>query len=294
VKRARVSGGELAYVDEGDGPPVVLLHGFPSSSARWRGLVPLLAGRMRVIAPDMLGYGESDKPDADLTMTAQAGYVRELLGRLGIGDVAVVGHDLGGAVAQLLAMDGRVRTLLLLDAACFDAWPIEGVKMLQEATPEQQTAEFVESVVRLTFDLGVAHEGRVDERSLGAYVEPWLRDPPAFFRAVRAIDGKGLAGREAELAAVDVPTLIIWGEEDPFLPPELAERLGDVLPSSTVALLPGCSHFITEDAPPTVGQLVYEFLRLRYLGESHSHAHADGPVPVFLERPPHLDGLEDE
>jgi dihydrodipicolinate reductase len=67
---------------------------------------------------------------------------------------------------------------------------------------------------------------------------------------------------------------------------ELAERLGEVLPECTVALLPGCSHFVTEDAPQTVGPLILEFLRSRYLGESHSHGHEAGQVQVYLERPP--------
>src|SRR5207244_13024016 len=97
----------------------------------WRSLVPELAVRMRVIAPDLLGYGESDKPEAaPVHLRAQAGYVRELLQRLGIGEFAVVGHDGGGAVAQLLALDGLgVRTLVLMDVDAFDAWPIEGVRM---------------------------------------------------------------------------------------------------------------------------------------------------------------------
>src|SRR5205814_9374935 len=77
-QRFRTSGGELAYVDEGDGPAVVLLHGFPTSSYLWRSFVPPLAARFRVIAPDLLGYGDSAKPvGTDLSMTAQAGYVRE-------------------------------------------------------------------------------------------------------------------------------------------------------------------------------------------------------------------------
>ena len=175
--------------------------------------------------------------------------------------------------------------MVLLDAACFDAWPIEGVRMLQAATPEQETSEFVDQVVRLTIDLGVSHKERLEEAALGSYVEPWVADPAAFFRAIRAVDGVGLAGRERELGELEIPTLIIWGEDDPYLPAELAERLGETLSGSTVALLPGCSHYVTEDAGPTVDQLVYEFLRLRYLGEKHGHA-AAGPVQVFLERPP--------
>ena len=293
-KRAMVSGGEIAYLDLGEGPPVLLLHGYPSSSYLWRREAWLFAQRMRVIAPDLLGYGESDKPErADLSERAQTGYVTELLGQLGIDELAVVGHDLGGAIAQMLALDGelRVRTLVLVDSDCFDAWPIEGVKMLQAATPDQETEEFVEEVVRLAFDLGVAHKAMMEEGDLDAYVRPWRGDPAAFFRATRGLTGRGLAGREEELAALDQRVLIIWGEDDPYLGSELALQLGDILPGSTVALLPGCSHFVTEDAPQTVGPLIYEYLRTHYLGQSHHHAEPGGPVPVSLERrPPRFEG----
>jgi pimeloyl-ACP methyl ester carboxylesterase len=286
VRRSEVSGGGLAYVDLGEGPPVVLLHGFPTSSYLWRREIPLLASRMRVIAPDLLGYGTSDKPEeGDLSEPAQARYVGELLESLGVTETAVVAHDIGGAVAQLLALDSPigVAALVLLDSACFDAWPIEGVKMLQAATPDQQQPEFVDSIIRLTFDLGIAHPGRLSDSDLDAYLEPWRADPAAFFRAVRGITGSGLAGREAELGAFEGAAMVIWGEQDPFLPPELGERLGELL-GATVALLPGCSHFVNEDAPSTVGPIVYEYLRSRYLHQSHTH-HEEGPVPVFLHRP---------
>lgn len=283
LRRVRVSGGEMAYADLGTGPPVLLLHGFPTSSFLWRREAWLLAQRMRVIAPDLIGYGQSAMPDGvDLSEPRQAGYVRELLDQLGIRELAVVGHDIGGAVAQMLALDERlhVRALTLLDSACFDAWPVEGVRMLQDVTAEAETSAFAEEVVRLVFDLGVSHRDRVDEATLQAYLEPWVRNPGALFRAARAITGEGLAGRETELAAIDAPVLILWGEDDPFLGFDLAERLGDVFPGSAVALLPGCSHFVTEDAPQTVGPLIYEYLRARYLGQTHHHA---GTKPIALE-----------
>jgi 2-hydroxymuconate-semialdehyde hydrolase len=286
--RVDVSGGELAYAELGEGPPVLLVHGFPTSAFLWRRDAPLLASRFRVVAPDLLGYGESEKPPgADLSVLAQARYVGELLDRLGVEELAVVGHDLGGAVAQLLALEGRVKAMVLMDTACFDVWPIEGVKMLQAVPAGQQTAEFVESVVRLTFDIGIGHAGRMDDAAFQAYLLPWMDDPAAFFRAVGAIDGVGLAGRDEDLAGLDLDTFIIWGEDDPFLGSELAERLGEAIPGSTVALLPGCSHFVTEDAPTTVGPMVFEYLRYRYLGEPHAHGdHGSGPVPVSLGRPP--------
>ena len=286
-KRAAVSAGEMAYVDSGAGPPVVLLHGFPTSSHLWRRETWLFAERMRVIVPDMLGYGESEKPPgADLSEQAQARYVEELLAQLGIEQAAVVGHDLGGGIAQMLALDGRVdvRCLVLLDAVCFDAWPIEGVKMLQSGGREQERPDFVEEVLRLMFDVGIAHKERLDRGALAPFLAPWRDDPAAFFRAARAITGRGLGGREAELGNLDVPTFVLWGEQDPFLPSELAERLGETIPGSTVALLPGCSHFVTEDAPQTVGPLVYHFLRSLYLGDAPL-SHGSGPVEVLFERP---------
>jgi 2-hydroxymuconate-semialdehyde hydrolase len=288
---ASVSGGAIAYADLGDGPPVLLLHGFPTNADLWRRDAWLLAQRMRVIVPDLLGYGWSEKPSGpDLSEPAQGGYMKELLLSLKIEELAIVGHDIGGGVAQMLTLDGRlnVRALVLLDSVCFDAWPIEGVKMIQGATSDQESMEFVEELVRLTFDLGVNHRDRLEPDAVEAYVEPWRPDPPAFFRAARAITGRGLAGRDEELAALDMPTMLIWGEDDPFVGSELAERLGEAIPGSTVALLPGCSHFVTEDAPQTVGPLIFEYLRSRYVGDPHAHGHHDvaAPVEVFLERPP--------
>src|SRR2546428_499576 len=127
-RRARVSAGELAYVDEGEGPAVVLLHGLPLSSLVWRDLIPLLSARFRVIAPDLLGCGDSDRPiDAPLHIRAQAGYVRELLGTLGIERAAIVGETHGGGIAQRLARDGVGASAPgLMNTGCLDAWPSGG------------------------------------------------------------------------------------------------------------------------------------------------------------------------
>ncbi|HEX2026187.1 MAG TPA: alpha/beta fold hydrolase [Actinomycetota bacterium] len=289
LHRAPVAGGDIAYVDEGDGPAVLLLHGFPTSSHLWRDLIPILAPRFRVIAPDLVGYGASAKP-ADvgaLTVTAQARHARELLASLRITEYAVVGHDLGGGVAQLLSLDDPVVALVLVDSIAFDAWPIEAVRMLREADPHSADAELVSNVVGVALDAGMADPGRLSDEDRAAYLRPWTESPPALLRAARGIDGEGLTGIEDRLAALDVRALLIWGEEDPFLPPELAERLSDLLPGSTVALLPGCGHFVTEDAPEAVLPLISEYLRVHYLREDHHH---QAPTPVELgisfDRPP--------
>ena len=288
------SGGELSYVDAGEGRPVVLLHGFPTSSYLWRREIPLFASRMRVIAPDLLGYGESEKPvGVDLSIRAQAAYVGELLASLDLREAAIVGHDLGGGVAQLLATTGLVRSLVLVDSVAFDAWPTEAIRTVQRTGAERQTKEIVERLVRVALEAGIEHPDALTPADVEVFVAPWLADHAAFFRAARALDGDGLRGVEANLRAHGLPVFVIWGEADAFLPASLAERLLDELPGSTVALLPGCGHLVTEDAPTTVGPLILEFLRRWYLRETHT-GHPTGaaptappvPVEVFLERPP--------
>ena len=178
----------------------------------------------------------------------------------------------------------RVRALVLLDSVCFGAWPTEAARIARAVGPGKETAESTEEIVRSTFALGVAHRDRLTEEDVAAHLRPWQRDPAALFRAARGLTGEGVPGGEAELGGLDLLALIVWGEADPFLPSELAERLGEAIPGSTVALLPGCSHFVNEDAPQVVGPLIFEYLRARYLNERHDHG--GEPVTVLLERPP--------
>ncbi|MGH2712262.1 MAG: alpha/beta fold hydrolase [Actinomycetota bacterium] len=292
--------GAIAYVDEGQGPAVLLLHGFPTSSHLWRDLVPILAPRFRAIAPDLLGYGDSEKPKEPeaLTIRAQARAMRELLDRVGADDVAVVGHDIGGGIAQLLALDGAIRTLTLIDSICFDSWPIEGVKMLQAAEDDQVDEEFARGVTGMAIELGMSEPHRLAEEDREEFIRPWLDDPMAVVRAARGIDGVGLVGTEGKLGELDSRALVLWGEDDPYQPSELAERLGEAIPGATVAVVPGTSHFITEDAPETVFPLISEYLRVHHLKQSHQHH--GGPTAVELgisferpDKPSTPEGFED-
>lgn len=242
-RRFPSSGGELVYADLGTGEPVLLLHGFPSSSETWRELAPALARRFRVIVPDLLGHGRSERPlHAALDLRAQARYVGELLEHLGVGRLAIVGHAHGGGIAQLLALEGLdVGAMVLVSSVAFDAWPVESTR-----------------------DLGAAN----------------------------AFDGPDLTGHEDAFAAWAFPILILWGEEDPFLPPSLAERLQEAMPSSALGLLPGIGHFVFDEAGPTVVPMVAEWLRAQYLGAPHTHGdtHA-GVVLLQLERRSALEDL---
>lgn len=298
-RRAPTSGGQVAYTDEGEGPPVVLLHGFPQSSFVWRDLAPLLASRFRAIVPDLLGSGDSDKPvGVPLGLAAQATYVRELLDGLGVDRYAVVGHSVGGGVAQLLAMDGDgVDAMVLISSTAFDAWPTVLTREMQRTPPEQEVELLVHSGIRAALRAGMTDPDRITADQVAEYLRPWSGTDgvDAFFRFARALDGRGLVGREDGLAALEIPVLIFWGEDDELYPPAIAERLNEAIPTSTLGLLPGCGHFLVEDAIETIGPMIFEYLRARYLRESHGHGDASGIVTIQLERrPPWVDLAEYE
>lgn len=297
---APTSGGELAYTDAGDGPAVVLLHGFPQSSFVWRDLAPLLSSRFRVIVPEMLGTGDSEKPvGVPLGLAAQARYVRELLEALGVERYAVIGHSVGGGVAQLLALDHEgVDAMVLISSTAFDAWPTMLTREIQRTPPEQQVELFVRSGIRASLRIGMAEPDRITPDQVTEYLRPWSgpENVEAFFRFADAMDGTGLSDREEDLGKLEIPVLIFWGEEDEFYPPAIAERLNAAIPTSTLGLLPGCRHFLVEDAIETIGPMIYEYLRARYLQEPHGgHGDAAGIVTIQLERrPPWVDLAEYE
>ena len=293
TRRVRTSGGELAVIDVGEGPALLLLHGFPLSSFLWRRYIPLLAARFRVIAPDLLGAGGSDKPsDAPLDIRAQAGYVREVLDALAVDRFGVVAHGDGGGVAQRLALDGAgVSAMVLIDTVAFGYWP-NGIVVSDD---DQLSAG---ALVERMLIQGTGSDRSIPADVVAEYARPFAGDEglEAYTRAALAMDGLGLAGHEADFAAWDFPILILWGEEDPYYPVTLAERLNEAIPASTLALLPGCGHYLPEEAPETIGPLIAEYLRARYLRAPHSHADdKEGVVRLQLERrPPWVDLEEDE
>jgi 2-hydroxymuconate-semialdehyde hydrolase len=297
--RIRTSGGELAVLDVGEGPPVVLLHGFPQSSLMWTDLAGLLAGRFRVIAPDLLGAGDSDKPgDVPLGVEAQTRYVGEVLDGLGLERVAAVGASFGGGVAQRLALDGRADALVLLNPVVHGHWPAELTRTMQEAPQEQRVPGVVAAVIRSAFDLGMGHRTRLPDARLDDYIRAFdgADGMAAFFRWVDALDGTGLEDSAAGFPRLEIPVLILWGEDDPYHPVEVAVQLNEWIDTSSLGLLPGCGHFVLEDAIETIGPMIYEYLRARYLRAPHGHgADPTGAVMIQLERrPPWVDLAEIE
>ena len=194
----------------------------------------------------MIGSGDSEKrAGVPLGIVAQAGYIREFLHDLGVERYAVIGHSVGGGVAQLLALDGEgVDAMVLMSSTAFDAWPTLLTREIQRTPPEQKVELFVHSGIRASLRVGMADPDRITPDQVMEYLRPWsgAENVEAFFRFADAMDGTGLLDRERDLMKLEMPVLIFWGEDDEFYPPAVAERLNAAIPTSTLGLLPGCRH----------------------------------------------------
>ena len=176
----------------------------------------------------MLGSGDSDRPaDEPLGLVAQAGYLAELVRALDVERFAVIGHSVGGGVAQLLALDHPgVDAMVLMSSTAFDAWPTLLTREIQRTPPDQEVELFVHSGMRASLRIGMADPDRLTPDQVAEYLRPWSgpEGVASFFRFARAMDGTGLVGRDDDLRALEIPVLIFWGEEDEFYPPAVAER----------------------------------------------------------------------
>jgi pimeloyl-ACP methyl ester carboxylesterase len=252
---------DVAFEELGEGEPVLVLPGFPFGAHAFRWLTPLLATRFRTIVVDPTGL-------AGTSTKAQAAAVRDLLARLDIARVAIVAHGTGGGVAQLLAFGGSdVDAMVLLDTVAFDAWPV---------LPDDPAAA-----------LEQAHVEDLDRADAEAYLAPWSADPDAYRRGRAALTGDDLTGLEAAMGAWEQPVLLLWGEDDRVVPVSVAERLNDAIPASTLGLVPDSGHLLLDDAFASVGEMLVEYLRARYLRAPHDHG---GITMLQLERrPPQID-----
>lgn len=263
---AQVEGHRLAYLDEGEGPPVLLIHGIPTSSLLWRGVIPALSDQYRVIAPDLLNYGRSDKPArADVSIAAQARLLVGLLDGLGIRRADVVAHDIGGGVAQIMALrrPERIRKLVLCSSVCFDSWPIPEFEPLQkpEAEAEMTLDEFTK-MLREFLPQGVHSSASLDEEAMEILMAPWSSEEGkrALFRNFRRLDPEYTEAIGDELGDLDQETLILWGREDPFQDPAYAERLRAAIPRAELVWLEDAAHWTMEEKPDEVGRILRAFL----------------------------------
>jgi 2-hydroxymuconate-semialdehyde hydrolase len=268
-RKIRTFVGDVAYLRQGQGPPLVLLHGIPSSSYLWRDVISPLSATFDVLAPDLLGYGDSDKRlDADLSIAAQARYMVAFMESLGVHQAAVVGHDIGGGVAQLMAVDEpqRVARLILIDSVVDNNWPVADIARLKEPAWDQIMVNIdLRKGLRKGLEAGMVTEGRVTDELVEEWTRPFqdLGGRRAYLRAARALNNRDLMSRSKHIEEIETPTLILWGANDAFLEPRWAETLKHKLRDTTVEIIDPGGHFLPLDRPDAVVEAIIRFLTTR-------------------------------
>lgn len=252
------------------GRPVVLLHGFPTSTFLWRHVGPELAARdYTAFAIDLLGYGESDRPyDASYSIEAQSEYVDRAMTALRIARAIVVGVDLGGGVALRLAATrpDRVEQLILINPLALDEVPGGDIKALQRGTARHavRMTRGVMGVAPLLTPVlqgSVADPEKMPTRLVARYLAPFVGKEgiahlQTLARSIRAEDLE-----ELELRDIRVPTLIVWGDQDQWLDGRLPERLANAIPTSTLVRMPAVARLVPEEAPERLVELMLDFVR---------------------------------
>ena len=175
-----VEGHQIAYKEMGEGTPLLLIHGIPTNKSLWRNVMPQLATSQRVIAPDLLNFGESDMPiNTDVSINAQCKIISKFMDALGIAKANIAAHDIGGGVAQLMAVNypEKVNGLVLIDSVCFDSWPIPEFEPLLEPGVEEKTTvtEFVDTL-RDFMPKGVYDSSVMTEELMKIYLAPWSNE----------------------------------------------------------------------------------------------------------------------
>ena len=268
-RKIRTFAGDVAYLRKGQGPALLLLHGIPSSSYLWRDVIDPLAATFDVLAPDLLGYGDSDKRlDADLSIAAQARYMVAFMESIGVHQAAVVGHDIGGGIAQLMAADEpqRVARLILVDSVVDNNWPVADIARLKEPVWDQIMVNIdLRKGLRKGLEAGMVSEGRVTDELVDEWTRPFqdLGGRRAYLRAARALNNRDLVSRSKHIEEIETPTLIMWGANDKFLEPQWAETLKHKLRDTTVEIIDPGGHFLPLDRPDAVAEAINRFLTTR-------------------------------
>ncbi len=260
---ADIGGARLRFVDEGEGPPVVLIHGFASALDTWRGVMKELRKHHRVLAMDLKGFGWSSRPPGDYSPQAEAQLVLALMEQRNIHSAQVVAHSWGSSVALAMALAAPERVTKI---ALYDAWVYE------EQLPTTFLWARASGVGEVLFDL--FYSERADEKIARAFYDPKkyvterfvdevekaLDRPGTVAAALAAVRGQRFEDQQKRYHELRQPVLLLWGRDDEVTLLPFGERLARDLPHAHLVVYPQCGHFPMIEAAGTSTDDLIKFL----------------------------------
>jgi pimeloyl-ACP methyl ester carboxylesterase len=285
LKFVDLHGDRVAYRDDGDGEVLLLIHGMAGSSDTWRLVIPQLSKKFRVIAPDLLGHGESAKPRSDYSLGAFAVFLRDFLDELGVSQATVVGHSLGGGVAMQFVYQhpDYIKRLVLISSGGLG--PDVGLVLRLLSAPG---AELVLPIIAPKPVLAVGNKLRSWLSAAGIQsprgAELWssyssLSDPDtrqSFLKTLRSVvdyRGQAVSALNRLGLRTDLPVMAIWGERDNIIPVHHAHAAHEARTDARLELLPHVGHFAQVEAPNVVVELIEDFIA------TTDRRHVESPQP---------------
>ena len=291
ARTVEIHGHRIAYRAGGDGPVLVLIHGMAGSSATWDAVLPSLAERFAVVAPDLPGHGDSDKPStADYSLGSYASTVRDLLVALGYERTTLVGQSLGGGIAMQYTYQfpDRCERLVLVDSGGLgrDVAPLlrgltfPGIEYLFPLLFTSAACQVGNSIAGWLERIGLQRTPHAAEmwRSYESLVDPASR--AAFVRTLRSVinlGGQQVSAHDRFHIVGRIPTLIVWGGRDPIIPVEHARAAHSALPNSRLEVFEDAGHFPHCESPDRFVRVLSEFIRSTVPGVVGSDDRTSGP-----------------
>jgi len=266
-KFADLDGLRIHYLEKGEGTPLVLIHGYTSSTYTWKDQFAELAKQYRVIAVDLKGFGFSDKPDGDYSRRAQGEVVARLLDKLNIERAWLVGNSMGGETALNVAADHpeKVLGLVLIDSAgvkvqgrtSLAPWYLQLPVVGRLLTALALTSD---RLVRAGLEKSFYDDSKITDERVSAYYQP-LRTLGGQLSATRARAQFELFPVEDKIPLIKAPMLIIWGAEDELIPLEAGRKLNELITGSKLVVFDKCGHVPQEEMPERVLNEITGFVK---------------------------------
>jgi pimeloyl-ACP methyl ester carboxylesterase len=266
-------GQRIAYLEAGEGPPLVLIHGIAEAAWAWEAILPALAREHRVIAPDLLGHGRSAKPRGDYSLGTQATLIRDLMISLDIERATLIGHSLGGGITMQFAYQypERCERMVLVASGGLGQDVTFMLRSLGLPGADLVAPLFLSTRARDLIQGATGWLGRRGLKSNAGQRAMWrsydsLTDPAtraAFIATVRAVideRGQRVSALERLYLAGTMPTMLLWGEKDRIIPAKHARSAHEEMPGSRLEIVPGTGHFLMVEKPERVAELILDFL----------------------------------
>lgn len=250
-----VNGHRMAYRRSGHGEPVLLVHGITTNSFVWRDVAPILSHDFDVIAIDLLGCGASDLDlDIGYSIAAHADHLIGFIQALGIQPCHFVGHDIGGGIAQIVAVrhSDALRSVTLINPVGYDFWPVQPIIAMRTPILRQLAMATLDlGMLRLIVKRALYHRELLDDELMAHF---WAQmstteKRKAFLKLARSLNNKHLQAIEDDLQELDLPVLILRGNADIYLSAEICERLHADIPGSRLERIATGGHFVQIDEP---------------------------------------------